>query len=253
MRFSDGFTPVKLKVTDPFYPRFWPGRFNELPKIRKPSGIFTCDMSDLFGIGIPEEWTRLTIEAIKRHPEHRFYLLTKQPQNLPQWSPYPCNCWVGVTATGTTIYWNALAELQYIEASVKYVSLEPLLEPIKPLLSSLDYSLKKAGIGWVIIGACTGRGAEIMKLWQRYPELTPMPYGKIWTAQPRIEWVEEIVVAADKAGIPVFLKDNLRPLLTTKDAPWAYIEVPQGDHPNCEFELEYRQEMQENTRKEVIK
>jgi hypothetical protein len=29
---------------------------------------------------------------------------------------------------------------------------------------------------------------------------------------PKIEWVQEIVEAADKAGIPVFLKDNLRPL-----------------------------------------
>ncbi|GAH56543.1 unnamed protein product [marine sediment metagenome] len=29
---------------------------------------------------------------------------------------------------------------------------------------------------------------------------------------PRIEWVEEIIGAADKAGVPVFLKDNLRPL-----------------------------------------
>ncbi|GAH80520.1 unnamed protein product, partial [marine sediment metagenome] len=30
---------------------------------------------------------------------------------------------------------------------------------------------------------------------------------------PKIEWVEEIVKAADKAGIPVFLKDSLRTLV----------------------------------------
>ena len=31
--------------------------------------------------------------------------------------------------------------------------------------------------------------------------------------QTKIEWVQEIVKAADKAGIPVFQKDNLAPLL----------------------------------------
>ncbi|KKL45038.1 hypothetical protein LCGC14_2359710, partial [marine sediment metagenome] len=56
---------------DPFYSRFWPERmddFNNLFAInepnfsrrlpKKPRGIFVCDMSDLFGMGIPEKWTR---------------------------------------------------------------------------------------------------------------------------------------------------------------------------------------------------
>ena len=44
---------------------------------------------------------------------------------------------------------------------------------------------------------------------------------------PKIEWIKEIVEAADKAGVPVFLKNNLEPLLVTvkndqKYAPlWA--------------------------------
>ena len=33
------------------------------------------------------------------------------------------------------------------------------------------------------------------------------------TVMPKIEWVREIVSACDKAGIPVFLKDNLKPLI----------------------------------------
>ena len=35
--------------------------------------------------------------------------------------------------------------------------------------------------------------------------------------QPKIEWVEEIEKAADKAGIPVFLKDNLLELVNYVD------------------------------------
>jgi hypothetical protein len=38
-----------------------------------------------------------------------------------------------------------------------------------------------------------------------------------YTLQPKIEWVREIVEAAGKAGIRVFLKDNLRPLLIPED------------------------------------
>jgi len=49
--------------------------------------------------------------------------------------------------------------------------------------------LQEAGISWVVIGS------------QTKP-----------TVYPKIEWVQEIVEAADKAGIPVFLKDNLKPM-----------------------------------------
>ena len=50
--------------------------------------------------------------------------------------------------------------------------------------------LEEAGISWVILGSQT------------------KPYKP-----PQIEWVKEIVEAAGKAGIPVFLKDNLKPLI----------------------------------------
>jgi hypothetical protein len=55
------------------------------------------------------------------------------------------------------------------------------------------------GIGWLIIGTQTN------------------PYKP-----PEIEWVREIVEAADKARIPVFLKDNLRPLLSYPKDLWAF-------------------------------
>ncbi len=57
--------------------------------------------------------------------------------------------------------------------------------------------LEEAGINQVIIGAQT------------------KPYKP-----PRVEWVREIVEACDKAGIPVFLKDNLYDL---------FMNVPHSD------------------------
>ena len=176
-------------VKDPFYPRFWEDRLLGLrtrkprqQSLTKPKGVFVCDMSDLFGIGIPEGWTGRVLETIKACPQHRFYLLTKQPQNLIKWSPFPDNCFIGVTATDYWKYVDACNYLARIEAKVKYISFEPLLSWDK----KASYFFNSGGINWVIIGAQT------------------KPYKP-----PKIEWVQEIVQACDKAGIPVFLKNNL--------------------------------------------
>ena len=144
-------------------------------------------------------------------PQHRFYLLTKQQLNLPKFNPFPKNAWVGVSLThytdNTVSNFRGLSEC---DAKVRFVSLEPLLGS----LQHLDFLNRlMEGINWVIIGAMTCGGGEIAKLSSKYPGLTPMPYSNRYTLQPKIEWMEEIMRAADKAGVKVFLKDNLRPLL----------------------------------------
>jgi len=127
-----------------------------------------------------------------------------------KWSPFPDNCWVGVTATDANMFLDALDYLDDIQCKVRYVSLEPLLGSL--YLEDLPAYIAGT-LDWLIIGACTGTKTEMSELVRKHPELTLMPYGNKWTAQPKIEWVEEIVRAADKAGIPVFLKDNLIPIL----------------------------------------
>lgn len=215
---------------DPFYPRFWEERLYDFRLIPyrdiqpKQRGVFVCDMGDLFGIGIPDEWTRQVLAECEEAPHNRFYLLTKQPQNLIKFSPFPDNAWVGVTATNELSYVEAVAELANIEAKVKYLSFEPLLERVR----NTGAFMKSAGINWLIIGACTGTNSELTYLNQKYPDLTLMSSPdclniKRWTAQPKIEWVREIVEAADKAGVKVFLKDNLAPLIKwPQDGPWAF-------------------------------
>ena len=182
---------------NPFYPRFWPERL-KWHRLYSPNfgrGIFVCDMSDVFGIGIPEEWTWRVLEYINTEFEERFYLLTKQPQNLIKFSPFPDNCWVGVTATNCSMFAEAYWQLKRVKAKVKYLSLEPMLDfnKLPEILTQshfLYFWLIDSGINWLIIGAQT----------------KPSVY-------PKIEWVQEIVEAADKVGIPVFLKDNLLPLI----------------------------------------
>jgi len=215
---------------DPFYPRFWEDRVRELDPTWKskhftvggaskvqPKGIFVCDMSDLFGIGIPEEWTRRVLDVIKSNPQHRFYLLTKQPQNLIKFSPFPPNCYVGVTATNAKMFKQAIEGLSDIKAKIKYVSLEPMLERIYHELYICQDMVDElvTYVDWVIIGAQT------------------KPYKP-----PKIEWVSEIVRACDKAGVPVFLKDNLKPLLGRDYSKGVEGYAPQWAYTNHKLRQE---------------
>ena len=185
---------------DPFYPRFWPERVEELKKrnwreqyiAHWPRGIFVCDMGELFGDWLPREWQDSVFQAIRDNDCDRFYLLTKQPQNLIKWSPFPDNCWVGVTATNQDMFDEALFYLDRIEATIRYISFEPLLERVRDLCwNKYSDSWLKDYVDWLIIGAQT------------------KPYKP-----PQTEWIGEIVEAAGKAGIAIFLKDNLEPLWT---------------------------------------
>ncbi len=197
-----GMAGMKIEPSkDPFYPRFWEDRLGQPQSLGGgmfglatiPKGIFTCDMSDLFGIGIPQGWTEQVMAVIEACPQHRFYLLTKQPQNLPRWSPFPDNCRVGVTATNKEMLSRAEHQIVNIKAKVKFVSIEPLLSDM-----GLWYEHPLNDLGQfdqVIIGSQT------------------KPYRP-----PIIEAVEEIVRACDKAGVPVFIKNNLKPVM--RNSAW---------------------------------
>ncbi len=206
-------------LLDPFYPRYWDDKCYEIvPQGKdriKPRGVFVCDMSDLFGIGIPERWTSDVLHSIRCRPDWRFYLLTKQPQNLIKWSPFPDNCWVGVSVTNQDDVDKRLPELCKVEAYIRFVSVEPMLGKVnlKPYLPGwnpagttfenpegverydIDGSMVNP-VDWVIIGAET-------------------PYNP--RTAPKIEDVKEIVEAADCAGVKVFLKHNLRPVFEKND------------------------------------
>lgn len=191
-----------------FYPRFWPDRMFDIPiKCYEPNkhlGIFVCDMGELFGSWIPKEWTLRVFTRIRALNWHRFYLLTKQPQNLIKFSPFPDNCWVGVSATDFDMFGLAIHYLSKIEAKVKYISFEPLLGriDINPFPPEKYYKW----VNWVIVGAQT------------------KPHKA-----PELEWVKEITEACDKSNIPVFIKDNLSFEWGVSGSP-CFKHLPNGVH-----------------------
>jgi len=173
--------------------RYDPSAWLGVGSLRKPSRIFVGSTVELFHAKTEKylKYIFLEIEqSLKETPQHTFIFLTKCPQRLP--TEWPKNCWVGVTATDTYMAVKGLQHLDGIKATKKFMSFEPLLSQTCMTEPSLS------GIDWVIIGQQTPVSAK---------------------TQPEISWVREIVQAADKAGIPVFLKDNLRPLLIPEDCP----------------------------------
>lgn len=217
-------TPKDLRnySLDPFYPRFWPEKLvdpcNKTTRwgsrrryTQKSKGIFVCDMSDLFGIGVSEEWTRRVLNTIQNCPDHRFYLLTKQPQNLAKFSPFPSNYWVGVTVTSNGAMTAAMTNLPNIKAGKRFISFEPLLGDI----GLRDHMNMKGIVNWVIIGSLTGRMADLLPL-HHSTELVMSRIGKTgdrWTLLPQCEWVESIVNASDRSSIPVFIKPPLSEIM----------------------------------------
>lgn len=165
---------------------------DELALIKKPSRIFWGSTMELFGSWVEDRWLKHIFHMVELTPQHTHIFLTKQPQNLRKWSPFPENCWIGVTATTAILASAACAWLSLIEAKVKFISIEPLLEWNQPERGRIYWQKHCHDIGWLIIGAETGNRK-----------------GKPPLEQAQ-GWAKKIIAKTDEAGIPVFIKDNLK-------------------------------------------
>lgn len=220
-----------LMVDDPFYPRLWTERLKEplRGKHPEPRGIFTCDMSDLMGVGVPEDWRVVVLEVIKQCPNDIFYLLTKKPGNMREYSPFPDNCYIGLTITGKHDWQKADEFAGYCEGSLRFASFEPLLTKLNQ--HTLEVVIPQ--LDWIIIGSCTGSLEDMQALQYTYSDLTIMPFGRKWTLQPKQEWIDEIIKAAKYK--PIYLKDNLMPLFV---AHWT-----EGYDPEIWSDAELRHDL----------
>ncbi len=173
---------------DSFFPRIHHERFSQIYNAPRGAGIFVCDRSDWAASYWPRWCQEQILKVAWDRPDIRLYLLTKQPQELKKWSPFPDNVWVGVSACNEIMYLKAGLGLRDVKAKVKFLSCEPLLEEFH---KSKEFEfLQWAGINWLIIGAQT------------------KPYRP-----PEIAAVRNIVDDAGDARIPVFIKNNIKPLL----------------------------------------
>ena len=144
--YTDGF---KLRMHD---------HLVELPlHWKKSRTVFVNSMSDLFQANVPEGFISRVFDVMRRADWHRFQILTKRSDRLLQLSsslPWAPNIWMGVSVENRD-YTFRIDDLRRTGATVKFLSLEPLLGP----LQGLDLE----GIDWVIVGGESGPGARPMQ------------------------------------------------------------------------------------------
>jgi protein gp37 len=178
-----------------FEPDFRPERLaapknTKLPKnpTLRDKGVFVCSMADLFGEWVPQEWIDRVLEVVKDAPQWNFLFLTKNPQRLTT-VDWPKNAWVGATVDVQARVKPTEEAFKKIKATVKFVSCEPLLEPLKFSKSSKGlYQLKL--FDWVIIGSQS--------------KTTKLPAN-----QPDRNWVFTLITQAYGSGCKVYCKPNL--------------------------------------------
>jgi len=124
---------------------------------KRPRMIFVNSMSDLFHKDVPRDFIRQVFDVMQRASQHTFQVLTKRPERAARLAgdlPWPKNVWMG-TSVETASYTARIGELAKIPATIRFLSLEPLLGPIPRL------PLTK--IHWVIVGGESGPGARPMQ------------------------------------------------------------------------------------------
>ncbi len=165
--------------------RWEPECLIDLSVVPEGSKVFIGSTIELFHEDT-EQYMPFILDCVKRASWQTSILLTKQPQNLKKFSPFPRNCWVGTSCT-SQIEWNrARREMMMVGAGKLFISFEPLLKWDDGSAKITSDRLLDVGIDWVIIGS------------QTQP-----------TQHPPREWVEEIITACDNAKIPVFIKEPM--------------------------------------------
>jgi protein gp37 len=126
----------------------------------KPRRVFVNSMSDLFHEEIPYEYLARVFSVMQSTPHHTYQVLTKRSARLAQLATslhWPDNVWMGVTIESSNVL-SRTEHLRRCDASVRFLSLEPLIGPV-PGLNLKD-------IDWVIVGGESGpRGRPIEKAW----------------------------------------------------------------------------------------
>lgn len=146
---------------------------------RQPTVYFVNSMSDLFHKDVPDLFLDRVFDIIRATPHHTYQILTKRARRLPRYfagRDCPPNVWLGVSVEDRRHGVPRIDELRRVDARIRFLSVEPLLEDV----GRLDLR----GIHWVIVGGESG------------PKARPM----------RPEWVRNIKRQCNAANIAFFFK-----------------------------------------------
>lgn len=156
-----------------------PDRLDQPLRRKKPTLYFVNSMSDLFHEQIPFDYLDQVFAVIGQTPQHTYQILTKRAERMADYfdtRPVPRNAWLGVSVEDKRYGLPRIEVLRRIDAEVRFLSCEPLLED----LGVMDIG----GIHWVIVGGESGAQARPM----------------------REHWALSIMNQCERAGVAFFFK-----------------------------------------------
>jgi len=145
---------------------------------KKPQIVFVNSMSDMFHEDVPLSFIKRVFSIMQKASWHKFQVLTKRAERLAKIAPklpWPENIWMGVSVESSDFV-HRIDSLRKVNASIRFLSLEPLLGPLP--------NLNLSGINWIIVGGESGPNARHMK----------------------VEWIHDIFDQCKQNNVPFFFK-----------------------------------------------
>lgn len=163
--------------------RLVPEKLDAPLRWRGSKRIFVNSMSDLFHADVPVSFIGRVADVMQEADWHIFQVLTKRSERMRDLLRGPLSeaaaskhIWWGVSVENRRHGLPRVAHLRDTPATIRFLSIEPLLEDVGPL----DLS----GIDWVIVGGESG------------PRARPMKQA----------WVERILEQCREQAVPFFFK-----------------------------------------------
>lgn len=145
--------------------RLVPEKLAEPLRWAAPKTIFVNSMSDLFQDGVSDDYIERVVRVMRLANWHTYQVLTKRANRMRDMLAGPLafaaqdeHIWWGVSVEDKKYGLPRLDALRATPASMRFLSIEPLLEDLG------EVNLK--GIDWAIVGGESGAGARPMdKAW----------------------------------------------------------------------------------------
>lgn len=147
--------------------------------------VFCASLADVFDNEVADEWRSELFRLIGQTPNLDWLLLTKRVGNVQKMlagpgmpeEGLPTNVWLGAAVVNQEEYDRDAHKLLRVKASVRFLSMEPLLGPI-------DGGASMGAFDWVIVGGESGADARPI---QR-------------------EWVDALHGQCERYAVPFFFK-----------------------------------------------
>ena len=142
--------------------RVIPNKLHDPLSWRRPRRIFVNSMSDLFHEAISDDYVAAVADVMVAAHWHTYQVLTKRSARMRdllstrlRFAAHQTHIWWGVSVENRRHGVPRIEHLRSAPASIRFLSIEPLLED----LGTLDLS----DIHWVIVGGESGFGARPME------------------------------------------------------------------------------------------